>query len=74
MIAREEQVKPTLLQLCIGEELGGAFRAILAGGKPEELMMSLEMIPAMNMDECAELLGGARAHTAGSIPSRLQAR
>jgi hypothetical protein len=39
-----------------------AFRAILASQKPDELKYNLEiMLPAMNLDERAEIMNAGRA-------------
>jgi hypothetical protein len=58
----EENAQPTLWKLCTNEELANTFRTILASQKPDELKYNLEiMLPAMNLDERAEIINAARA-------------
>jgi len=58
----EENIQPALWQLCTNEELANTFRTILASQKPDELKYNLEiMLPAMNLDERAEIINAARA-------------
>jgi hypothetical protein len=59
----EERVVMPALEQAIGvEAVVGIHQAILAGIPPEEMGRSLAlMIPAMNVDDRAELLGGMRA-------------
>lgn len=59
----EERVVMPALERAVGvEAVVGLHQAILAGIPPEEMGRSLAlMIPAMNIDNRAELLGGMRA-------------
>lgn len=58
----EEVVQRTLWDICTKEDLGSAMSMILVNQKPAELMQNLEMmIPAMNLDERAELFMGIEA-------------
>ena len=67
----EENVQPTLWKLCTNEELANTFRTILASQKPNELKYNLEiMLPAMNLDERAEIINAAQA---GAPPEMFQA-
>ena len=58
----EEKVMPTLWKLCTNEELADTFKMIMANQKQEEVVENLEMmLPAMNLQERAEMLGAGRA-------------
>jgi len=61
----EEQVQPTLWNLCTTEELETAWRAILTNQTPAEAMENLEMIlSSASLDELANLLGFAKTSLA----------
>jgi hypothetical protein len=59
----EERVVMPALEAAIGvEAVVGIHQAIIAGIPPEEMARSLAfMIPAMNLDDRTEMLGGMRA-------------
>ena len=69
---REEvEAERALHSLCIPEELMTTMGALLGSIPPEEMMAYLDfMVPAMNLPECAELLGGMKA---GSPPEVFKA-
>jgi hypothetical protein len=61
MNEEEENAQPALWRLCTYDELVAAQDAIVASQTPEEATESLEMmIPALNLDEVAKLLGMAQ--------------
>jgi len=58
----EEQIMPLLWKLCTNEELASTFKTILTSQTPPEITENLEMmLPAMNLQERVQLLGGGRA-------------
>jgi hypothetical protein len=53
---------PTLWKLCTNNELADTFKTILASQTPPEITENFEMmLPAMNLQERVEMLGGGRA-------------
>jgi hemerythrin-like domain-containing protein len=58
----EEQITPILWKLCTEEELATTFRSILTSQTPAEITENFEMmLPAINLQERVEMLGGGRA-------------
>jgi hemerythrin-like domain-containing protein len=58
----EEQIQPALWNLCTGEELETAWRAILSNQTPQEAIENLGMIlSSVDVDEMGNLLAFAKA-------------
>ena len=56
------QVSPALVRAMSVEELVGINQAIIASIPPDEMAIGLSlMIPAMNIDDRTEMLGGMKA-------------
>jgi hypothetical protein len=69
---REEvEAERALHALCMPEDLGAAVGQLIGSIPPDEIMLWIDcMLPAMNLLECAELLGGIKA---GAPPAAYQA-
>ena len=65
----EERVVMPALDAALGVEgVGAVHGAIIAGIPPEEMVRSLAiMLPAMNVDDRTELLGGMQANAPAEV-------